>query len=397
MSTTRHILVKMKGLRIPEKPDIFIKGDTRLIAHKPRLYIILLLCMLLIIGTAVGPKTVFALPETTAVDSEEARKLLEDSLSIVEIDHEIERIGKRQKELEQIQNSLETKISNIELQIQERQEQAGIVLRAYYMGERESLLNLLLSAQSLTGFFRILDFYDLIIQNDQAILRAYNQQYKELVSAQMKASRNAAQLTEVKDNLVKQRARVLALEEQVNGALASSSNPQAMAKLIEEFTLYWENVGIYEVKRHFQALAGAMNNLPTFIQGSKNMLKTNGKEYTININENDLNEFLRSENELFNTFAFHFDDGKISAEGESGNLSLLIEGRYTIINDPENAIMFQIDKLVFNRIELPDTTRQALQNEFDMNFYPKQLVSFLKATEVSTDNKVLFVKLELDM
>ncbi|UNK20084.1 hypothetical protein MNQ98_08735 [Paenibacillus sp. N3/727] len=368
-----------------------------MIAYKPRLYIILFLCMLLITGTVVGTKTAFALPETTAVDSEEARKLLEDSLSIVEIDHEIERIGKRQKELEQIQNSLETKISNIELQIQERQEQAGIVLRAYYMGERESLLNLLLSAQSLTGFFRILDFYDLIIQNDQAILRAYNQQYKELVSAQTKASRNADQLTEVKDNLVKQRARVLALEEQVNGALASSSNPQAMAKLIEEFTLYWENVGIYEVKRHFQALAGAMNNLPAFIQGSKNMLKTNGKEYTININENDLNEFLRSEDELFNTFAFHFDDGKISAEGESGNLSLLIEGRYTIINDPENAIMFQIDKLVFNRLELPDTTRQALQNEFDMNFYPKQLVSFLKATEVSTDNKVLFVKLELDM
>lgn len=344
-----------------------------------------------------GPKSAFAVPQTTAIDSEEARKLLEDSLSIVEIDHEIERIGSRQKELEQTQSTLRTKISNIEHQIKGRREQAGIVLRAYYMGERESLLNLLLSASSLTGFFRILDFYDLIIENDQNILRAYDQQYKELVSAQTEASRNAEQLLEVKDSLIKQRARVVALEEQVNGALASSSNPQAMEKLIEEFTLYWENVGMYELKRHFRALADAMNNLPTFIQSSKNMLKTNGKEYTINIHEDDLNQFLRSEDEIFNTFAFHFDNGKISAEGESGNLSLLIEGRYTIINEPENAIMFHIDKLVFNRLELPDTTRQALQDEFDMNFYPKQLVSFLKATEVSTTDKVLFVKLELDM
>ncbi|WP_234032809.1 hypothetical protein [Paenibacillus faecalis] len=370
-----------------------------MIVLKQRLHFILLIFILLITGSAAGSQAVFAVPDAAALDSEEARKLLEDSLSIVEIDQEIERISNRQKKLEEVQNDLHTKISNMEVKIKERRDQAGIVLRAYYMGERESLLNLLLSTQSLTDFFRILDFYELIIQNDQTVLKSYNQQHKELMSAQAEATRITAQLSEVKDNLIKQRARVLALEQQVDDALTASSNPDAMAKLIEEFTLYWENVGIYEVKRHFQALAEAMNNLPDFIQGSKNknMLKTNGKEYSIQIHEDDLNEFLRSQNELFETFAFHFDDGKISAEGESGNLSLFIEGRYTIINDPENAIMFQIDKLVFNRLELPDTTRTALQNEFDMNFYPKQLVSFLKATEVKTDDKVLFVKLELDI
>lgn len=362
-----------------------------------RLYILISLCFLLVSNAIIGSKSVYATADTPDIHSEEARKLLEDSLSIVEIDHEIERIGSKQKELEELQQSLEATISELEQHIEERQEQAGVVLRAYYMGERESLLGLLLSAKSLTEFFRILDFYDLIIQNDQNVLRAYDQQYKELVSAQTEAARTSSQLMEVKERLMKQRERVLALEKQVDGAIASSSNPEAMTKLIEEFTLYWENVGMYELKRHFQALADAMNNLPAFIQSSKNMLKTNGKEYSIRIHEDDLNQFLRSQNEIFNTFAFHFDNGKISAEGKSGNLSLLIEGRYTIINDPENAIMFQIDKLVFNRLELPDTTREALQNEFDMNFYPKQLVSFLKATEVNTADKLLLVKLELDM
>lgn len=368
-----------------------------MIAFRLRPYISVLLCLVLFTVITAGQPSAFAASEPAPIDSEEARQLLQDSLSIVEIDSEIERIELRQTKLENIQKTLTTKISGLETEIEYRRLQAGAVLRSYYMGERENLFALLLSASSLTGFFRIMEFYDLIIQNDREVLSAYDRQYKELVSAQANAARNAAQLTEVKDNLVKQRARVVALENQVNGALAASGKPEAMARLIEEFTLYWENVGLYEVKRHFQALANAMNHLPDFIQGSKNMLKTNGREYTINIHEDDLNEFLRSEDELFNSFAFHFNNGKVSAEGESGNLSLLIEGEYTIIHEPENAIMFKVDKLVFNRLELPDTTRKALQEEFDMNFYPKQLVSFLKATEVTSENKNLTVKLELDM
>jgi len=330
-------------------------------------------------------------------DSEEARRILQDSLSIVEIDEEISRISNRIVELEALQDELQGKIGALELTIRDRRERAGAVLRSYYMGEREQLYYMLLSAKSLAGFFRVLDFYDVIIQNDRDVLTAYNNQYQELASSKAEAARNASALVEVKDNLVRQRERVLALEKQVDSAVSTSSNPEAMKKLIEEFTLYWENVGLYEVKRHFRALANAMENLPDFVQGSKDILKTNGKVYTINIHEDELNAFLRSEDELFNSFAFHFNDGKVIASGESGNLSLLIEGRYTVVDDPQNAIMFQVDKLVFNRIELPDTTRKALQEEFDMNFYPKQLVSFLKATEVSSTNQRLMVTMELDL
>ncbi|OIA99949.1 hypothetical protein AK95_22610 [Paenibacillus sp. LC231] len=358
-----------------------------------------MLCITLLFCFIGAPASVFSEQDASPVmpDSEEARKLLEDSLSIVEIDHEIERITKRIAKLQQFQSELQTKIQEMGLRIEDRRDRAAAVLRSYYMGERDNLFLMLLSAKDLAGFFRIMDYYDMIIQNDRDTLAEYNLQYRSLAFAQAEAARNASQLVEVKDSLVKQRERVLALEQQVEGALTASANPDAMKKLIEEFTLYWENVGLYEVKRHFQALASAMENLPQFVQGSKNMLKTNGKEYTIDIHENDLNAFLRSEDEIFNSFAFHFDDGKVIASGESGNLSLLIEGKYTVINEPENAIMFQVDKLVFNRLELPDTTRKALQEEFDMNFYPKQLVSFLKATQVSSQDQRLVVKMELDL
>ncbi|NMO94798.1 hypothetical protein [Paenibacillus lemnae] len=361
-----------------------------------RPFILLGLCMVLTF-LSITPGTSAAEPYSMPVESEEARKLLQDSLSIVEIDREIGRIEIQQTKLRTLQRSLERDITRLEKDIHVRREQAGAVLREYYMGERKTLFTLLLSASSMSSFFRIMEFYDLIIQNDRQVLQAYDNEYRALAKAKNDALRNASQLEEVRNRLILQRERVLALEEQVSSGVLASGNPEAMSRLIQEFTLYWENVGLYEVKKHFQALADAMNNLPDFIQNGDSMLKTNGRQYSINLHEDELNRFLRSQNELFNTFAFRFNDGKVIAEGENGNLSLRIEGHYSIVNDPDNAILFQVDKLVFNQLELPDTTRLELQEEFDMNFYPKQLVSFLKATKVSSTDQRLLVTLELDL
>lgn len=57
--------------------------------------------------------------------------------------------------------------------------------------------------------------------------------------------------------------------------------------------------------------------------------------------------------------------------------------------------MFHVDDVVFNGLKLPDTTRQALEEEFDLGFYPSRIVSFLQATEVSSTEGMLHVKLSL--
>ena len=60
-----------------------------------------ILCITLLFCFIGAPASVYSEQDASPVmpDSEEARKLLEDSLSIVEIDHEIERITKRIAEL----------------------------------------------------------------------------------------------------------------------------------------------------------------------------------------------------------------------------------------------------------------------------------------------------------
>ncbi|MNG34350.1 hypothetical protein D3C84_1208120 [compost metagenome] len=57
--------------------------------------------------------------------------------------------------------------------------------------------------------------------------------------------------------------------------------------------------------------------------------------------------------------------------------------------------MFHIDNVVFNGLELPESTRQDLEDEFDLGFYPEKIVSFLHATDVESKDGVLYVKLSI--
>ncbi|WMT42423.1 hypothetical protein RE628_08665 [Paenibacillus sp. D2_2] len=84
-------------------------------------------------------------------------------------------------------------------------------------------------------------------------------------------------------------------------------------------------------------------------------------------------------------------------QGSKEGLEISVEGHYTIENQPQNALVFHIDKLVFNGLELPDTTRTELEDEFDLGFYPKEIVPFIEATEAVIDEGQLTVKLKLSL
>ncbi|WP_337039283.1 hypothetical protein [Paenibacillus illinoisensis] len=326
---------------------------------------------------------------------EETREILQKSLSIVEIDHEIERIAVRQKELNQQQEELKVQLQEQEDQIHIQQDRAGAVVRSYYTGERDSLLMTVLGARSFKDLFILFDYYQIIIGRDQAVLSKYQDRYRTMQETSTKISQTTAELEELKTNLVSQRERVVALQKEVDGQVSASGNPAAIQKLMEELTIYWENVGIYEVKRYFRALAAAMQNLPQFIQDQNGGISTTGTAYTIRIGQDDLNQFLREQNPIFEDFAFQFDEDRITASGQRDQLQLSIEGHYTVENEPQNSIRFHVDKLVFNQLELPDTTRRMLEKEFDLGFYPQKILSFVKATDVSTSKGVLEVKLAI--
>lgn len=106
------------------------------------------LCLLLSL-TALH---ITGMPAVAAPLTAEEQQILEQSLSIQEIDREIERIESRQQETESAIRDLQEQLSDKNKQIRVSREQAGLRLRAYYMGERENLMYALLSVNNLKDF-----------------------------------------------------------------------------------------------------------------------------------------------------------------------------------------------------------------------------------------------------
>ncbi|MNO15174.1 hypothetical protein D3C76_48340 [compost metagenome] len=351
---------------------------------------ITMIMLLLFIVTA--PTKLYAAPMT-----EEELKVLNESLSIIEIDREILRIESQQKETQKSVSALSGQLTLKNEEIKTSRDAAGKRLAAYYMGERETLLGALLSANSFHDFFVILDYYQIIAERDRYVLDTYQKEYASIRQTKNKLEKLSAELETMRKNLLEQRERVAALQHSVDGSLSASIDPEKLRAMIGEMTLYWENVGLYEVRRYFRALASAMADFPDFLQDHKSSLTSEKGGYTIIIQQSDLNDFLHSKNELLTNMSFQFDEGIITAQGSREGIDLKVEGHYTVENEPENCIVFHVDRLLFNGLDLPDTTRRELENDFDLGFYPKKIVPFVEATEAAIHQGTLKIKLKITL
>ncbi|MFD0715120.1 hypothetical protein [Paenibacillus sp. GCM10027626] len=330
-------------------------------------------------------------------EDEEVRRILEKSLSTVELDKEISRIAAQKELASQQFSEASEQLQQHEALMQEQQEKAGRVLRAYYMGERDIWLSALFSSNSLSDLLSMLDYFEYIFAGDRRQLNSYVEQYRTVKQAVAKHQNEAEQLARIEERLVAQKERLSALQKDVDDQLSNSSDEERLRMMIAEITDFWQNVGFYEVKRYFKALAQAMTQLPSWVQKNKDMLEINGFNYTITVSQDKLNTFLREQNELFNNFDFMFTENAVSVSGKREGLEVNITGHYTVEEEPINGIIFHVDELLFNGLALPDTTRSSLEKEFDLGFYPEKLVSFLQAKSVEVNDGQLIIKLSVSL
>lgn len=328
---------------------------------------------------------------------EEVRSLLEKSLSIAEIDREIGRIAERRNEARSRIAGLTDSIADAEAELEVRREQAGRVLRAYYTGERDVLLAALLSFDSLPDLFAMMDYYEAIMSHDKFTLDRYRNQLDDWKQERTALLKEETELAAIERALRQQRERVVKLQSEVDGMLEASGDEERLRLLIGELLAYWENTGLREVERYFRAIAGAMAELPAWLGKRSDLLTSEGLTYTLRLPDHALNAFLREQNELFDNFAFTFDEGVIRAHGRRDGIEVVIEGRYTIEDEPAHAIRFHTEQLIFNGLALPDTTQRELERKFDLSFYPQLLVPFVRAAEATVDDGMLTVVLKIDL
>ncbi|PWV95448.1 hypothetical protein DFQ01_12752 [Paenibacillus cellulosilyticus] len=326
-------------------------------------------------------------------DDVEIQQLLEKSLSVVEIDKEITRVQQEQTKQKAVLTATQTRIDDQEKKLAEQREETGKVLRSYYMGERDWLLRVLLSFHSLKDWLTLLDYIDIIFSRDRTLMTQYTEQARSLRHEYEEQSEQQRKLQQVEEDLLKQRDRVAQLQKEMNITLEGRSDAEKLRLLMEQLNTYWNNVGIREVRTYFKALSDAMDHLPEWAQNNKDYLEINGFNYKLRIPEDALNDFLREQNELFNVFAFQFKDGQVIASGSRDGISIEVAGTYTVESEPKNHIQFHINSLKFNNIPLPDTTRQELEETFDLSFYPQQVLKFLTAKKVEINDGELVITL----
>lgn len=350
----------------------------------------------LLVGITVALQfPVLAEQQTSEPPQDDIQGLLEKSLSVVEIDKEIVRIQEKKRELLAAMTDAESELREQELHIADKRDQAGEVLRAYYMGERDNLFSALLTMKSWTRFFQALDYVDIVVSQDKSKLNGYIDQFRSMQDDYKQLEGRQTELAEVERKLLEQRQRVLALEQSVEGQLNGRSDSDRIRLLMQELTSFWETAGLTEVREYFKALSAAMGKLPQWVQDNRDMLEVKGFNYTIRVPEDKLNEFLREQDERFNHFAFSFEDDAITAFGKREGMEISVTGHYSVQDEPKNGIIFHVDELLFNGFSLPDTTRSSLEDEFDLGFYPGLIMSFLKAKEVEITDGELVIKLAM--
>ncbi len=352
--------------------------------------------LLMAVLTTVFTRTALSPPVFAEPVTDETRRLLEKSLSIAEIDREIARIAELRQETQNRIDNSRRQLDRLEAAAVAQREKTDEVLRAYYMGRKDFIFAALLNAGSLQDLLYAWEMIELLLHSDRQTLDQYAGQYKRLQESREALERDQDELRQVEGSLRAQRERLIALQEEVDRALAQSGDEAHLRRMMDELAAYWKTVGLLEVKRSLGALAEAMQDLPDWLAEHPEMMETNGLSAKLTVTDAALNEFLQSRNpDVFEHFAIRFEQNRMIAAGDNGDLQIEIGGHYTIQEEPVNAIRFHVDSLFFNGLELPDTTRADLEREFDLGFYPQLLVSFVKAQSVSLTPGRLTVELKI--
>lgn len=334
------------------------------------------------------------------------KELLQKGLTIFEIDQELQRIEAQETELQSQIASAENNLASAEAASREARVHAAKVIRAYYMGDRDSLWTLLFAARSFSDGLATLEYLQMIIRNDKLALGRHQEAWKQQSQIKQSLDAASASLQQAKQRYIEQRAKLMALQDEVDRQLASQEvQAVSLQQQMLDLNRLWYEQGLPQFKTYFRELARAMQDLPEImsgkngaIQSNKISLFDNGLHSTFQLTDAELNDYLRSKNTMFQNLTFHFLQDQVIASGSHEGIELSVKGTYMLATKETGGskkpyIRFRIDELQFNGFLLPDTTVESLEKEIDLSIYPEKLAPYLQVTEVKLEEgklKIIF-------
>lgn len=165
---------------------------------------------------------------------EETRKLLQESLTISEIDREISRLSQEEQKISEQIIETEKSIVNQQQLVDKSRIHAGKVLRSFYMGERDGLWLLMLNSKSFSDALIVYQYLHAIVENDQRALQKHRKAFQELKDLNLSLALTQSELRVLKAQFIAQRIRVVQLQEQLDSKLAVLDNKEEVLAQIDE-------------------------------------------------------------------------------------------------------------------------------------------------------------------
>lgn len=329
---------------------------------------------------------------------EESKKLLQESLTISEIDRELSRLSAEEVIVGQQIEKTELDIAAQNEKVEKAKVHAGKVLRSYYTGDRNNVWLLLLHADSFSDALSVYRYLQFIAESDNRAMARYKAATRELKQLQLQLAQRQTDLRELKNAFIDQRERFVKLQTELGRKLAEVDNKTALLAQMEQLNNAWRTDGLPVFREFLKAMSDAMLHLEDYLSANDNALEQkNRKSFLFHIKEEPLNQFLRKQNELFETFIYTITEDHIMINGKRDDVEITVKGHFAIEKEPEEALRFLLDELAYNGFVLPDTTKAEMQKQFSMTFYPKRnaLTSLLEVTSVELLPGELIIELTL--
>jgi peptidoglycan hydrolase CwlO-like protein len=328
------------------------------------------------------------------LDLQASRELLQKGLDLHEIDRELARLAEEETAVAERIAATRAELASLSELAALKKKEAGRVLRSYYMGRRETLYLQLLKMDDLVEALAALDFIQIIFRYDRSVLDGYRDSVRTLKASQDALLETQEELAALKEAYLAKREEKIKLAEELERELAAVPAAAEVINEIELLTAAWEHEGLPLFQLYFSTLGRTMQQLPEIIASDEKHLTMKGSNFLFQLSDEDLNRFLGSKDPIFEHLTFRFADGMITAEGRDRGHHVSLSGSYTLENEPENSIRFNVHSITFNGFLLPESTAKALEKEFDLSIYPENFLMNIEATDVRIVENTLQITLK---
>ncbi|WP_134687474.1 coiled-coil domain-containing protein [Brevibacillus migulae] len=312
-----------------------------------------------------------------------------------------------QKELERSlslvkeeEKALQTEIAQLTLDMGKQasiiaamRKHAGEVARAYYMGERTSLLSLIFDTENFNDFLLLYEFLQLLYERDLNTLERFQQERAKLEQMQATKQNRLSRVTELRKHFESQLQQLLIVQAEKERNLNKLSDPAGVESLMDHLIVDWRERGLPAFNTFFSELAAAMFQVQELATPER-ISSEDLFSHTLTISEEDFNQFLMSKNDLFKQSRFTFENDQLMVEGSYDQMNLRIVGNYEYVSPQE--LKFHITKLTFDGFELPQTTIEEMEKKYDLGFYPSVISPNVQVQSIRLADQALTLKLKLN-